>query len=222
VIALYWDIDGTLLTTARAGVFALEEALHEVGAVRVDLDSQLVASGLTEHQVAAAVFQLAGIDADDALTDRFLRAYERNLPSSLPRRTGRVLPGVREILEDIAPRDDIRSFLLTGNTLAGAHAKLAHYGLLDFFDDGAFCVGPGPRTEIAQRALELSPDADKRYVIGDTPYDIECAKAIGARGIAVATGSHTPDELAAHEPWALLERMPEPAEFRTLIGVDAP
>ncbi len=215
-VVLYWDIDGTLLTTARAGIFALEDALADVTGVRSDL-TDLPSSGLTEHQVAAAVFAAAGVDADDALTDRFLRAYEGHLPASLGRRRGTVLPGVREILDDLAGRDDARSILLTGNTPAGARAKLAHYELLDYFDEGAYCVGPGSRQDIARRALELAPAARERYVIGDTPHDIDCGKAIGARTIAVATGSYPTGELAAHEPWALLEQLPEPAEFRRLV-----
>lgn len=218
-VVLYWDIDGTLLTTARAGIFALEDALVEVTGVRADL-ADLPSSGLTEHQVAAAVFDAADLDADDDLTDRFLRAYERHLPESLGRRRGAVLPGVREILDDLAGRDDVRSILLTGNTPAGAHAKLAHYELLGYFDDGAYCVGPGSRQDIARRALELAPAARARYVIGDTPHDVDCGKAIGARTIAVATGSFPSDELAAHDPWALLPQLPAPPAFRRLVELD--
>lgn len=217
MIALFWDIDGTLLTTGRAGVFALEDALDEVFGVRFDLMAEKLPSGLTEHDVAAAVFALAGVDADEEQTDRFIRAYERALPASLPRREGRVLPGVREILEDFASRDDVKSFLLTGNTPAGARAKLAHYGLDGFFDDGAYCIGPEPRAEIARRAVQLAPDADERYVIGDTPHDIEAAKAIGAHAIALATGGFSVDELAAHDPWRVLETLPPPAEFSALL-----
>jgi phosphoglycolate phosphatase-like HAD superfamily hydrolase len=217
-IALFWDIDGTLLTTARAGVFALEDALEEVTGTHVDLQD-LESAGLTEHAVAQGVFAAAGIEADDDLIDRFLRAYERHLPTSLPRREGRVLPGVREILEDLAPRNGVHSFLLTGNTPAGAQAKLTHYGLSGFFEHGAFCVGPGTRTDIAREAAKLAHGARELYVIGDTPHDIECGKAIGARSIAVATGSYSTDELAAHEPWALLTEIPDPDAFRELVGL---
>jgi phosphoglycolate phosphatase len=218
-LALFWDIDGTLLTTARAGVFALEDALEEVTGVRVDLQD-LPSAGLTEHAVAEGVFAAAGLDADDGLIDRFLRSYERHLPSSLSRRQGRVLPGIREVLKDLAGRRGVRSFLLTGNTPAGAKAKLAHYDLLEFFDEGAYCVGPGSRADIAREAAKLAAGARAMYVIGDTPHDIECGKAIGARTIAVATGSYDTAELAAHEPWQLVSELPAPAPFRELIGLD--
>jgi phosphoglycolate phosphatase len=216
-IVVFWDIDGTLLTTARAGVLALEGALHETAGVEADLQGQLVASGLTEHQVAAEVFRIAGVDTTDELVDRFLRAYERRLPSALPLREGRVLDGVREVLEALARRDDVDCFLLTGNTPAGARAKLEHYGLSQYFSDGAFCVGPGSRVEIAREASLLAKGAERVFVVGDTPYDIECGEAIGARTIAVATGSHSAQELAAHRPWALLDRL-EPDSFLRLLG----
>lgn len=219
MIALYWDIDGTLLSTDRGGVYALEAALRDVFGVEHDLMSQRLPTGLTEHQIAEAVFALAGIDADAEQTESFVRAYEGHLPAALPRRQGRVLPGVREILSDLAAETDVRSFLLTGNTEAGARAKLDHYGLGEFFDAGAFCVGPGERSSIARAALLLAPDADERYVIGDTPHDVEAGKAIDARTIAVATGSHTAEALAADEPWVVLETLPSPAEFRALIGL---
>ena len=222
MIALFWDLDGTLLTTARAGVFALEAALKDVRGVELDLQ-QLVTSGLTDAEVAAAALEAAGIDADEELVADFLRAYESHLPECLPRRNGHVMPGVREALDDLAGRDDVRSFLLTGNTPDGAHAKLAHYNLLGYFADGAFCLGPGARTEIALRASALAPDAGERYVIGDTPQDVVAGKAIDARTIAVATGSYTAEQLAEHEPWTVLERIPEPERFRELIGlVDEP
>ena len=219
MIALFWDIDGTLLTTGRAGVFALEDALEEVFGVRFDLMAERLPTGLTEHQIADAVFALAGVEADAAQTERFIRVYESRLPASLPRREGRVLPGVREILQDLASHVGVVSFLLTGNTPAGAQAKLEHYDLDGFFTDGAYCIGPGPRADIARRAVELAPSAEERYVIGDTPHDIEAAKAIGARSIALATGGFTVTELESHEPWRALETLPPPAEFRALLGL---
>ena len=90
----------------------------------------------------------------------------------------------------------MRSYLLTGNTRAGARAKLTHYDLLQYFPDGAFAEDQGSRSSIATRALELArragPVAAERiFVIGDTPHDIECAASIDARTIAVATGGYT-------------------------------
>lgn len=221
MIALFWDIDGTLLTTARAGVFALQDALEEVTGKRIDLFDKVNATGQTEHEIAETVFRAADVTPTEDLVDRFLRAYERRLPDSLPRRQGRVMHGVREVLEDLHKRTDVRNVLLTGNTQAGARAKLTHYGLSEFFEHGAFCVGPGPRSAIAHAAAELVPNASARYVIGDTPHDIACGKAIGAKTIAIATGSFSRPELERESAWLVLDELPDPAEFRRLVGLPA-
>jgi phosphoglycolate phosphatase-like HAD superfamily hydrolase len=133
-----------------------------------------------------------------------------------------VLPNVREILEQLAKRQDVRSYLLTGNTRAGARAKLTHYDLIQFFPDGAFAEDTGDRASIARRALELAQRGgaiaeDGVFVIGDTPHDIDCATAIGARTIAVATGGYTLEELQAHHAWRVFTELPPPGEFLRLI-----
>jgi phosphoglycolate phosphatase-like HAD superfamily hydrolase len=176
---------------------------------------------MTDCDVAVLVLETAGQEPTAERRDELLRAYERRLPASLERRRGEVLPNVREVLEDLEARSDVRSFLLTGNTAAGARAKLARYGLDRFFagEAGAFCAGPESRVEIARRACALADGAEALYVIGDSPADVACGKAIGARTIAVATGTHSADELAAERPWAVLAEVPEPAAFRRLVGL---
>src|SRR6266536_532656 len=118
-VALFWDLDGTLLTTARAGVFALEAALRDLTGRDLNLQ-ELVTAGLTDAEVAALSLEAAGEEAGEPRVAEFLRAYESHLPECLHRRAGHVMPGVREALEDLAARDDVASFLLTGNTPGGA------------------------------------------------------------------------------------------------------
>ena len=108
------------------------------------------------------------------------------------------------------------------NTRAGARAKLAHYNLLQYFPDGAFAEDVGDRASIAVRALDLAKqggavDGDRVFVVGDTPHDVECARAIGARTIAVATGGYTIEELQAYHPWRVFHELPPAAEFLRLI-----
>lgn len=216
--ALFWDIDGTLLTTARAGVFSLEDALEEVSGVRADLNGMATA-GMTDYSIAEAALARVGHALDEAVVQRFLEIHGRQLPAYLHRREGHVMPGVRDILDDLSARDDVVNLLLTGNIEAGADAKLAHYGLDRYFRaGGVFCVGPGERAEIARRALPLA-NGSPAYVIGDTPADVECGKAIEALTVAVATGSFSVEELEASTPWAVLAELPAPARFRALIGL---
>ncbi len=221
---LFWDIDGTLLTTGRAGMFAWDDSVKELTGRDFDLKTAVRTAGFTDYQIAVKTFEFLGLEPKADLVDRLVRRYEELLPSSLPKRNGRVLDNVREILEHLGrERPDIRSYLLTGNTRGGAKAKLEHYGIMHFFPDGAFCQDAGARSTIAQRALVLARAAghvadDGVFVIGDTPHDIECANAIGARTIAVATGGYSVEELAAHEPWQLFATLPPPAEFVRLVS----
>lgn len=222
---LFWDIDGTLLTTGKAGVPAWEAAVREVTGRDFQLSSIRV-PGLTDYQIAVRTFELLGIDADEATLRRMVRRYEELLPAALPLKQGRVLPNVREVLEHLRRRADVRSYLLTGNTRGGARAKLSHYGLFDYFPDGAFAEDARERSTIAARALELARRAgpvhdDRVFVIGDTPHDIHCARAIGARTIAVATGGYSTDELQAHDPWRVFAELPEIETFLRLIDMSS-
>lgn len=221
-VHLFWDIDGTLLTTARAGIFALEDAAEEVLGERIDMSTMRTA-GLTDAEIARDLCASRGVQ-DPAAIGTFLAAYERLLPERLHWRQGRVLPNVRENLEALSTRDDVVSMLLTGNVAGGAEAKLRHYGLWEFFagTGGAFSVEGIDRPSIARAARALvheAYDPATAYVIGDTPHDISCGKAIGARTVAVATGpGYTLAELSTYEPWLALDELPGPGEFMALLG----
>jgi phosphoglycolate phosphatase len=219
---LFWDIDGTLLTTARAGIRAWEEGVTECLRQSVDL-SEFQTAGLTDVEIARGLAANHGLGPDSA--DRLLQSYERRLPECLGRRTGTVLPNVLPILERLRGRSDVHSALLTGNTRSGAAAKLRHYGLAGFFEGGAFADGAHDRASIARTALAqarqiigtVSPE--QVYVIGDTPHDVACGRAIGARVVAVATGGYTLEQLRATEPWWLVPSLPDPDQFLARLGL---
>lgn len=222
---LFWDVDGTLLSTARAGIFAWEDAIREVLDTEPDMSSMRTA-GLTDAEIAVELAVAYG-DESAATAGRLLRLYGEYLPECLTRRRGSVMPNVREILETLAPRDDVLSMLLTGNIAAGAEAKLRSYGLWEFFGaGGAFSVEGSDRPGIAREARELAarhdggelPPGERMVVIGDTPHDISCGREIGARTLAVATGpGYSLEELRACEPWAAVPELPEPQSFAELV-----
>jgi phosphoglycolate phosphatase-like HAD superfamily hydrolase len=221
MIALFWDIDGTLLTTGKAGVPAWEIAVREIVQRDFELASFRVA-GLTDYQIAVRTFEMLGVDADESTIHRMVRRYEELLPTELPKKHGHVMPNVREILDRCRDTPDVHSYLLTGNTAGGARAKLTHYDLFKYFEGGAFAEDAGDRATIASRALALArrhaPIGDDRlFVIGDTPHDVDCANAIGARTIAVATGGYSRAELLAHRPWRVFDVLPPADEFERLI-----
>jgi phosphoglycolate phosphatase len=219
VLYLFWDIDGTLLTTARAGVFALEEATEEVLGERIDLTTMKTA-GLTDAEIARVLAESRG-QADEQTVIALLDAYARLLPDRLGWRQGQVLPNVKANLDALSERDDVVNMLLTGNIPGGAEAKLRHYGLWDYFGaGGAFSEYGSDRPSIAHRAAELAghPAGDDMVVIGDTPHDISCGKAIGARTLAVATGpGYDLDALRACDPWRALAALPAPGELMPLL-----
>jgi len=225
MIVLFWDLDGTLLTTGRAGLLAWADACEAITGHTLDVQT-VKTDGLTDHQVAMRIMEAVNHPFNERDLQRMVSVYESRLPERLHLRKGRVLEGVRESLEFLrAHRPDVHSMLLTGNTAAGAGAKLAHYGLEEFFEGGAFSDDSGPRAGIASRALAAVrakfPDAmiepGHVLVIGDTPHDIACARAIGARALAVASGVYTANDLRAHGAWRVIDRLPPPAELAALI-----
>jgi phosphoglycolate phosphatase-like HAD superfamily hydrolase len=222
---LFWDIDGTLLTTQRAGVIALQDACRETVGREVDLDG-METRGITDTEIAARILARCGHSDDDAAIARFMAVYERQLPLRLPLRKGGALPGVVLVLERLRERDDVLSVLLTGNTAAGAAAKLKHYGLQDYFTLGAYADGVRDRLRIAEAAVAVAEGArgapvapDQLFVIGDTPHDALCARHIGARALLVATGGYSIAELQAVEPWRAVHQLPAPEDFEHLLGL---
>ncbi|MEZ5286808.1 MAG: HAD hydrolase-like protein [Vicinamibacterales bacterium] len=233
--ALFWDIDGTLLLTGRAGMIAWERAY--VAVTGGTAFPPFRTDGMTDYQIAAqSLGVLDGLDqvpASDVQEQAaaLVGRYERELPSVLPLRQGRVMANVDVVLMRVAERADLLSWLVTGNTAAGAGAKLTYYGLRHFFqppgeDDvlaGAFANRIEPRARIVQRALEraqaLVPGLrpNEALVIGDTPHDIEGAHAIGIPVLALSSATHSAEELATHEPWRLLPELPAPDAFEGLL-----
>ncbi|MEM1171145.1 MAG: HAD hydrolase-like protein [Cyanobacteria bacterium P01_H01_bin.35] len=224
---LFWDIDGTLLTTGRAGIFALEDAARDITGKKIDL-SQLNTAGATDCLLAAQILELGGITPDDEKIEQLLQIYGEYLPQNLTRKQGKILEGVKEILSHLHPhRNDVISLLLTGNTSVGAKAKLTHYGLDSYFNftQGGFSDRLADRKAIARQALTSAQELigeinlEKVYVIGDTPHDINCCDAIGARSIAVATGSYELEELQQYNPWWAISSLPTPDVFTDKIGL---
>jgi phosphoglycolate phosphatase-like HAD superfamily hydrolase len=153
-------------------------------------------------------FRLHDIDAVEANFRRFFEAYVFILDELMRASRGEVLPGVRPMLRALRaldPRPVIG--LLTGNIRLGAEIKLRHHGLWEEFEMGGFADDAEDRNRIAAVARERGERMAGRgflggeiVVIGDTPLDVACARAIGARVLAVATGIFTASQLSSHHP----------------------
>jgi phosphoglycolate phosphatase-like HAD superfamily hydrolase len=205
-----FDIDGTLIRSGGAGKAALEAALADLGIPRISDEISL--SGRTDRAILRDIFQVHGIaDTLDNLR-RVVDAYLAHLPHCLESAPGQVLPGITALLELLEAREDIGVGLLTGNLRAGARAKLRHFCLDAYFGFGGYGDDHMDRDDVAREALaEVGRCYDGRvhperiWVIGDTPLDIRCARAIGARAVAVSTGWHSRQELGEHAPDLLLD-----------------
>jgi phosphoglycolate phosphatase-like HAD superfamily hydrolase len=113
---------------------------------------------------------------------------------------------------------------LTGNVRQGAKQKLAHFGLWDIFAGlGGFGDHHFDRDDVARSALTClnrhigtQVEPSRVWVIGDTPLDVKCARAIGAKAVAVATGWHSLDELRQTDADICLTDLTHPTELLRL------
>lgn len=222
---LYWDIDGTLLTTARAGVPALEDGAEAAAGTRPDL-SGLRTAGLTDRMIAKVILAELGHEDDEEREATLLDTYAAALPTRLLERRGRVLPGVLETLTALHADETVANVLLTGNVRAGAEAKLRSYGLWRFFSIGGFSEDGLDRADIARAAVKHAqelhgPAAATGVLIGDTPYDIRAGAEVGLRVVAVASPVHSFEELSTYNPWWVTRQVPPAIELLERMVADA-
>jgi phosphoglycolate phosphatase len=215
---ILFDIDGTLITTEGAGRRALARALEAVfgtsgGLAAYDL------RGKTDRRIVLDVLAAAGLNpavVDDRL-DSCFQAYVRALAEEIGD-GGRVstLPGIASLVRHLEAHSDVVLGLVTGNIEEGARIKLTPTGLWPCFRTGAFGSDHADRRRLpslaARRAHALTGYAfapTDVLVIGDTPWDIDCARAFGARAVAVATGHYPRADLEACDPDLLFDSFAE-------------
>jgi phosphoglycolate phosphatase len=198
---LFFDIDGTLLLTGGAGQRAMELALTEEFGVSCPFDGILTA-GRTDRGIADEIFARYDLEDNPSERERFRAGYLNKLQGMLQPSPGAVLVGVRELLHTLHQRPDVHLTLLTGNYSDGAWLKLRAFGLDRYFQGGGFGDHHAHRDDVARAAVDHvrstlgnSVNDGQLCVIGDTPADIQCARAIGARAVGVATGQYSVDDL---------------------------
>jgi len=198
---LLFDIDGTLIRSGGAGKLAMERGLKSAFAID-EVRDEVPYAGRTDRGIGFDLLRANGLDKTEANLQALQSAYLAALPGSLTELGGTICSGIPTILDELAERDDVQLGLLTGNTLAGARIKLTHFGLWHHFACGGYGDDHHERDDVARSAvqairLHVKRDIDRSelWVIGDTPLDIQCGRAIGATVVAVATGWHPIDEL---------------------------
>jgi phosphoglycolate phosphatase-like HAD superfamily hydrolase len=206
-----FDIDGTLVHTGGAGIKAFAKAFATEfnapnGVERIKF------AGRTDVNLVREFMGLHNIPATPDNFRRFFETYVFWLDHVLARSESRACEGVFEFIRDLrALPKPPRLGLLTGNIRLGAEIKLRHFDLWDVFETGAFADDHEDRNQIAvvahergRRLLNGNLHGGEVVVVGDTPHDIRCGRAIGAKVLAVATGGAKLEELKHHEPdWAV-------------------
>lgn len=219
---LFFDIDGTLLVTQSAGGNALAKAMRdEFGLEDFPLD-QIRFGGRTDRDLVREILEVARIEPTPLNQGRLRRRYCHSLRESLPSVTGSVLPGVMDLLNSLSRLPTVSLAVMTGNFPETARLKLELFRLMDYFP---WVVGgdlDAVRCDMARRAADqlarrLGESArEDMIVIGDTPNDVRCAHTIGARCLAVCTGSASRDELQVAGADHIVADLTEPGVFEYL------
>jgi phosphoglycolate phosphatase-like HAD superfamily hydrolase len=219
---ILWDIDGTLVHMDRAGERALLLAIKELYGRDLGENLPVDLRGRTDTSIARDLLAFLNVPHSFEEESRFRRAYLAHMPLTLPAGNARVLAGIREALDAIHAHPEIHQALLTGNLREGAKLKLSYLGLWEYFEFGAFADDSHLRDELgpfalarAEEKLRIKFPPERVYIIGDTPHDVACGKAIGAKTIAVATGSFSMEELAALKPTHVFEDL---SDTRALLS----
>jgi phosphoglycolate phosphatase-like HAD superfamily hydrolase len=215
---ILFDIDGTLVRTGGAGVLAFGSVFKEVFGLE-NGTSDISFAGRTDTGLIREMMRNHGVDETAANFELFFQAYPKWLTYWLNESAGRVCNGVDAFMGHCTGREARPNVaLLTGNISQGAEIKLRHFNIWERFEFGAFGNDHECRNELAAIAWARGRErigadlrAEEILVVGDTPKDVECARAIGAKVLAVTTGGATRDELSNAQPDWLVDSL---AEFR--------
>lgn len=208
---LLYDIDGTLITSGGVGRRALERAFLELHG-REDAFETFRLDGMTDRRIARMAFEAMELEPTDARIDALLSRYLVHLSALVPTVDAqhyRAHRGTREaVLASIAAGHAVG--LGTGNLREGARLKLERLGLFEHFAFGGFGDDHEDRAGLirvgAERGaalLKVPLDEARVVIIGDTPKDVEAARAIDAQSVGVGTASFTAQQLReAGATWA--------------------
>lgn len=206
---LLFDIDGTLVSARGVGRRAFKAALERVFGTAGAIDDYDL-RGKTDPRIVFDVMEAAGFPRETVKPrlDEVFEAYARGLVTEIGDGAGVVtLPGVANLVRRLGRGGGALLGLLTGNIEEGARIKLEPTGLWPYFPVGAFGSDDPDRRRLpslaARRAQALVGYAFHPrdvVVIGDTPHDIDCARAFGAVAMAVATGQYGREQLLAEQP----------------------
>jgi phosphoglycolate phosphatase len=223
-----WDVDGTLIQSGRAGLRGMNAAFRDLYGAASALDDVPFA-GRTDRAIVGDVLRALGRQAGEVeiaqLRDAYLAHLRVEIRRPVPGHPSGVLPGVTDLLGRLSGDPSVALGLLTGNFERGAAIKLGHFSLWDAFGFGAFGDRHVDRRDLVPVAIARARDAgwrgrapDDVVVIGDTPLDVDCAHAHGARAIAVATGPFSVEILARASPDLVVSTLADTDRLAEFLG----
>ncbi|GAB5404714.1 MAG: HAD family hydrolase [Aureliella sp.] len=201
VTVVLFDIDGTMINSSGAGGSALLMALEAEFSVASPLAVEL--HGRTDSGIFRELLEVNGVEPTNENYRRLCLRYFNMLPGVLETRETEPLVGVRKLVEGMDAGSQFALGLLTGNLPESAKMKLEHFGLAHYFAAGTFGDAarhrPGLRDSALATARKLAGGTVEKkriVVVGDTPLDIELAKVMQVRCLAVATGGYSAADLS--------------------------
>jgi phosphoglycolate phosphatase len=223
---ILFDIDGTLVLTGGAGMRAMNRACEDLVRSENAL-AGVTFAGRTDWSILDDILRNHGHTLDEVLLDELRRRYVTHLAEEI-RLPGRgvkdVMPGIRELLTALEQRPDAPMGLLTGNFVEGARIKLEYFDLWKYFPWGAFGGDAANRNDLVPIAMSRASAhgiaavvPENVIVVGDTPNDIECARAAAATPVAVATGSYSVEQLRAAGADIVFEDLSDTTAFLQLL-----
>ena len=222
---LLFDIDGTLLTSGGAGIHALRRGFKDRFGIEDDL-REIEIAGRTDSAIARQVFAKHALPETAENLTAFFDGYLHHLALLLPEKQGCLLPGVLPLLSALRSRSEAVLALLTGNLARGAELKLTHYGVWHYFEFGAYADDHHDRNQLGHFARERARERhgvefppERIFVLGDTPHDVSCARAVGAKAVAIATGNYPRERLAAAAPDFLFDDLSDVPAVLCALGL---
>lgn len=223
MLCILWDIDGTLMSSQGAGTKAMNDAFQECFGI-ADAFEDIAMSGCTDPWIFRQGYERHGISEPfTKALGRFDTAYRAALPGRLASAKVMLKPGLPALLDTLAKRTEFGCGLLTGNFEHGAETKLRAAGVWQYFEVGAYGSDDEDRNKLLPFALRRFKERGRHFephrtvVIGDTTRDVACARAHGAKAVAVATGGHRIEDLRACSPDLTLPSLANPAPFLELL-----
>jgi phosphoglycolate phosphatase len=215
-VVVLFDIDETLVHTGGSGARSWNAASEKLYGLPADIGKHSSA-GETDPQVARGTFQaVLGRDPSTDELAKIYAAYLLHLADDIWKSEQyRVLPGAEPTLVHLGDEGVVLG-IVSGAMEGAARTKLTPANLNRFFLFGGYGSDSPDRVEVTKVAIARAADLCDQltpngiYVVGDTPHDIEAAKAAGVVSVGVASGHYSTDELAAAGPDHVLSSLEEP------------